>query len=73
MMLSFVTLFTEVCPVHGEEDPLVCLLGWPGDPIISRTGHWSAYLPPLSGEHAYVSWENVNSRCLTRLGCSFIK
>lgn len=39
-----------VRPARGEEDPVVCLLGRPGHPVVSGTGHWSAHLPPLPGE-----------------------
>lgn len=56
--ISCVSVFTAVCPVHGEEDPVVCLLGWPRDSVIRRPWHWSAYLPPLSGESLFVKTRN---------------
>lgn len=42
--------FTVVCSVPGEEVPMVCLLGRPWDPVLSRPWDWSAHLPPLSGK-----------------------
>lgn len=39
-----------VCTVHGEEDPLVCLLGRLGDFVISRPWHRPSHFPSLPGK-----------------------
>lgn len=41
-----------VCTVHGEEGPVVCLLGRLGDFVFSRPWYRSSHFPSLPGKKA---------------------
>lgn len=52
-IICFVFLFCfkhAVCAVHGEEDPVVCLLGRLGHFVFSRPRHRSSHFPSLLGK-----------------------
>ncbi|XP_045895631.1 vacuole membrane protein 1-like isoform X2 [Micropterus dolomieu] len=42
-----VQLKLNVCALHGEEDAVVRLLGWPGYSVLGGSWHRPAHLPPL--------------------------
>lgn len=56
-----VFMFTVVCSVPGEEVPLVCLLGRPWDPVLSRPWDWPPHLPSLSGKKPLMVWKCVHA------------
>ena len=67
--MVFFTFFTVVCPVPGEEVPMVCLLGRPWDPVLSGPWDWPAHISSLSGKRTTVAWKCVHTHHFLTLVC----
>uniref|UniRef100_A0A3Q2TE02 Vacuole membrane protein 1 n=1 Tax=Fundulus heteroclitus TaxID=8078 RepID=A0A3Q2TE02_FUNHE len=59
-----VPLAPAVRALHGEEDTVVRLLGWPGDPLLCRAWHWPAHLPAVPGKTTFLQRQLPDSSTL---------